>query len=390
MVNIDYTTLALVLAVIYIIVAITFFVLLKINTKEKGLKVWLISSVMSIIDFAALFTKDIIAPYGQLLGTSLLLTSTYLIIEGVLRFRNIGSKQKRRKFHIIFITLFFVIGALTTDNSTVRYLIMDALLLLMCPIIVVSILKGTKGIERKLSFLFAGAFIFEGIWFAIRWALALNEAFGHKPVTDHPYLGTIYFASIVWLLCYIFSVLLIISYRAQARLQFFAEKDALTGLCNRRKLDLNFKSLIGANKPKKGNFAVFLMDINGFKAVNDTYGHIFGDMLLVELAKKIKMIIRTEDFACRYGGDEFIIVLKLSGGKADAVNAKDRIKKLIEEPFESDRYKIFIKIAIGFVVIENHEITLDEILIKADKNMYSEKDLNYETTQIIETDKAKA
>ena len=176
MINIDYTTLALVLAVTYIIVTVTYYVLFKINTQEKGLKIWLMSSVMSIISFTALYVKDIFVPYGQFLGTFFLLTSTYFIIEAVLRFRNIGSKQKRKYLHIVFITIFIIVAALTTDNSTARYLIMDFMLLLMCPVIVISILKDTKGTERKLSFLFAGAFIFEGIWFAIRWVLALNKS----------------------------------------------------------------------------------------------------------------------------------------------------------------------------------------------------------------------
>ena len=386
MVNIDYTTLALVLAVIYVIIMIVFFVLLKTNKCEHGIKIWFISSVVSIGGFVGLFLRDIFTPYGQLIGTFALLTSTYLIIEGILRFRNIGSKDKRRRLNIILFIIFFIVAALTTDKPAARYLIMDAMIVAMCPMIIFSILKDTKGTERMLSYLFAGAFAFEGIWFVIRWFLALNEVMGGEPVIESPFMGTIYFVSIIWLLMYIFSILLIIGYRSQERLQFEAEKDALTGLYNRRKLDENYKAIMDKGTPHKDNFVVYLLDINGFKMVNDTYGHMFGDLLLVELAKRIKRITRKGDFACRFGGDEFIIILRVVGGEREAVKARDRLKRMIEEPFEYENYLVYIKIAIGFIIIDDPKTTLDEILKTADKNMYCEKVSGCKKTEVITKD----
>ena len=381
--SIDYTTVALVLAIIYVIVAMVLFVLNRIIKWEQGIKIWLISSIISIVGFVALFLRPTIGRYGQLVGTFSVLLSTYLIIEGVLRFRNIGDKQGRRLFNVIFTIGFLVIAFVTTENAMIRYSILDSLILIMCPIIVYGILKGTKGTERILSYIFAGAFIFEGIWFAIRLFLALSGALGSEAATDHPFMGTMFLVSTVWLLFYIFSILLIISYRAQTKLQNTSERDALTGLYNRRKLDANFKSIVDGNRTYKENFAVYLLDVNGFKTVNDTYGHVFGDMLLVELSKKIQSITRAEDFAYRFGGDEFIIILRLAGGKEEAVRARDRINSVIEEPFECGDYIVFIKIAIGFISLEDSTITLDEILKAADKNMYVEKESNYELTKVI-------
>lgn len=388
MINIDYITLALVLAVIYVIVMIVFFVLLKTNKWEHGIKIWFISSIISIGGFVGLFLKDIFTPYGQLIGTFALLTSTYLIIEGILRFRNIGSKDKRKRLNIILFIVFFIVAALTTENPAARYLIMDAMIVAMCPVIVFSILRDTKGTERMLSYLFAATFAFEGIWFVIRWFLALSEVMGGEPVIERPFMGTIYFVSIIWLLTYMFSILLIIGYRSHERLQFEAEKDALTGLYNRRKLDENYKAIMDKGTVHQDNFVVYLLDINGFKMVNDTYGHMFGDLLLVELAKRIKKITRKGDFACRFGGDEFIIILRVVGGEREAAKARDRLKRMIEEPFEYENYLVHIKIAIGFIVIDNPETTLDEILKIADKKMYCEKDSGCKKTEVIKKDNA--
>ena len=386
---IDYTTVALVLAIIYVIIAMVFFVLMRIINWEQGINIWFISSIISIICFIALFLRPAIGAYGQAIATFALLTSTYLIIEGVLRFRHIGNKDKRKYITYLFALVFLIIAVFTTNNARIRYLIMDALVLGMCPIIIYYFLKGTKGAERLLSYLFACAFIFEGAWFSIRWFLALTDALGNGAVTDHPFMGTIFLASIIWLLMYIFSILLVISYRAQARLQETAERDVLTGLYNRRKLDANYKSIINGDKLYKEYFAIYLLDVNDFKTVNDTYGHVFGDILLVELAKRIQMITRTDDFSCRFGGDEFIIILKLAGRETEAIKARDRIKRIIEEPIECCSYTINIKTAIGFMVVDNPEITLDEILMAADKSMYSEKGSHYEITTVIEHDSTK-
>ncbi len=383
MISIDYTTVALVLAMIYVIVAMVFFVLLRIIKWEQGIKIWLIGSNISIVGFVALFLRPTFGSYAQMVGTFSLLTSTYLILEGVLRFRNIGDKQKRQRLNALIIIGFFVIAFFTTNNATIRYSILDALILIMCPVIVYCILKGTKGTERILSYLFAGAFVFEGIWFTIRFILALSGAFGSEATTSHPFMGTIYLVSIIWLLMYVFSILLIISYRAQARIQAASERDELTGLYNRRKLDANLSFLIDRNRSYKEKFAVYLLDVNGFKKVNDTFGHVFGDMLLVELAKRIERMTRAEDFSCRFGGDEFIIILRITGEKDEAVKARERIKRIIEEPFESGNYTVSIKTAIGFTFVEDSAITLDEILKNADKNMYFEKESNYESTKVI-------
>ena len=383
MVNIDHPTISLVLAIIYIIVAMVFFVLMRIIKWEQGIKIWFISSDISIVGFVALFLRPALGSSAQMVGTFSVLTSTYLIVEGVLRFRNIGDKHKRRLFNVLIIIGFFLISVFTTNNATIRYTILDTLILMMCPVIVYYITKGTKGTERFLSYLFAGAFIFEGIWFAVRLVLALTGALGSAASTRHPYMGTMFLVSIVWLLLYIFSILLIISYRTQARLQDTSERDALTGLYNRRKLDATIKTLVDGDKHGEEKFAVYLLDINGFKMVNDKFGHVFGDMLLVQLANKINMITRAEDFACRFGGDEFIIILSLTGGAVEADMVRERIKSTMEQPFEYEDYTVTLKTAIGYVFVEDLGITLDEILTTADKNMYFEKEADYELTKVM-------
>ena len=382
MINIDYTTVSLVLSLLYLIVALVFFVLQKIIKWEQGITIWAIGFVIGFVGFVSIFLTPVYGSYAQIVGTFSTLTSMCFLLEGVLRFRNIGNQHMRIRFAVFIIAGFFIIAYFTKGNGSIRYLLHDSLILIMCSMSAYFFLKGIKGTERLLSYLFSCAFVFEGIWVATRWIMTLLGNFGNDAFPVHPIIGTLFLVSIVWILLYVFSVLLIISYRAQLRIQDTSERDALTGLYNRRKLDSNLKSLVDRNRIYEENFAVYLLDVNGFKMVNDTYGHAFGDMLLVELAKKIQMITRVDDFACRFGGDEFIIILRLAGGEAEANKARDRIRAVIEEPFESGNYMVSLKTAIGFVIMEDSEITLDEILRNADKNMYCEKKSNYKLTKV--------
>ena len=382
MINIDYTTVSLILSLLYLIVALVFFVLQKIIKWEQGINTWAFGFVIGFIGFTSIFLTPVFGSYAQIVGTFSTLTSTCLLLEGVLRFRKVGNQHKRIRFAVFIIAGFFVIAYFTKSNGTMRYLLHDSLIFIICSMTAYFFLKGIKGTERLLSYIFAGAFIFEGIWFAARWIMTLLGKFGNDAFPVHPLIGALFLVTIVWILMCVFSVLLIISYRAQVRIQDVSERDELTGLYNRRKLDANIRSLIDKKKSIEENFAIYMLDVNGFKMVNDTLGHVFGDVLLIELAKKLHRMTRAEDFACRLGGDEFIIILRLAGREAEAIKARDRIKRIIEEPFESGDYTVTIKAAIGFVIMEDSAITLDEILKNADKNMYYEKKSNYEVTKV--------
>ncbi len=383
MVKIDYPTVSLILSIISIVAAIVLFVLQKIIEDEQGIKILFIGSIVGVVGFISIFFTPAFGVYAQVIGTFSTLTSVLCILEGVLRFRTIGNPRKRKWFAVFFFIGFFVIAYVTKSNGPLRYLMHDGLFALMCFMTGYYFLKGTEKTERILSYIFAGAFFAEGLWFLVRWTMALFGAFSNDAFPKHPFIGTIFLVSTIWLLMYVFSILLVISYRAQARMRNTSEKDELTGLYNRRKLDLNLKSFIDRNKTYEERFAVYMMDINGFKMVNDTIGHAFGDMLLIELANKLQTITRSGDFACRLGGDEFIIVLRLAGGEAEAIKAKDRLKSKIEEPFECEKYTVFLKTAIGFVFVEDTTITLDEILNNADRNMYIDKESNYELTKVL-------
>ena len=159
----------------------------------------------------------------------------------------------------------------------------------------------------------------------------------------------------------------------QHELENLANTDALTGLFNKR----YFEKMMEIRDEKKKPYALFYMDLDLFKPVNDTYGHEMGDKVLKEVAKRLLKCIRSNDYAFRIGGDEFMLILN---GNLDAQLCEkriERIKKLIGEPYEFDGHTIKIGISCGSAVYPDDADCAADIQKIADKRMYADKEINH-------------
>ena len=153
-----------------------------------------------------------------------------------------------------------------------------------------------------------------------------------------------------------------------------AIKDELTGIYNRRyineRLQVDINESIITNKP----LCIVMTDIDFFKDINDTYGHVVGDWVLKDFAKILSTSVRSEsDWVGRYGGEEFIIVLRNTEGN-NAFKVVEDIRKLVQEKiFDYKDVKIKITSSFGAYSIINRKITIDELINEADKNLYLAK-----------------
>jgi diguanylate cyclase (GGDEF)-like protein len=153
------------------------------------------------------------------------------------------------------------------------------------------------------------------------------------------------------------------------RLEREAETDYLTGFLNRRVL----WDVLAAELQRAARYgyhlSVIFLDIDDFKAYNDTFGHLAGDVVLQKTAELIKNSIRTTDIACRYGGEEFIIILPGTKG-GDAAKVAERIRKSIETyPFPHRR----ITASLGVVQAKKND-SVDSLLARADQACYQAKE----------------
>ena len=148
--------------------------------------------------------------------------------------------------------------------------------------------------------------------------------------------------------------------------------DPLTDLANRA-LFADRLELALAGAPRYGRRVVVLvMDLNGFKAVNDTLGHSVGDQLLIEVAARTRPCIRPSDTVARLGGDEFAILLE-DAGIEEAVGVAERILERFREPFEIEGRELFIDGSIGIAESPSGSVSAEALLRDADAAMYTAK-----------------
>jgi diguanylate cyclase (GGDEF)-like protein len=159
----------------------------------------------------------------------------------------------------------------------------------------------------------------------------------------------------------------------QARLQEEAIRDPLTGLYNRRFMIENLALVIA--RAKRTNFPVtlFFLDIDHFKRLNDRYGHQEGDRILKEIGEILQKGLRAGDFACRYGGEEFLVILPdMPKEKAKATAERILLKmKNLSLPNPKDLAKVTV--SIGISVYPQDATLIDELIFAADKALYFAK-----------------
>jgi diguanylate cyclase (GGDEF)-like protein/PAS domain S-box-containing protein len=154
-----------------------------------------------------------------------------------------------------------------------------------------------------------------------------------------------------------------------------AREDVLTKLPNRRALDERLPDAMARARRNRKSLAVLFMDLDGFKAINDTYGHATGDELLRVIAKRMMKAIRETDYIARWAGDEFVLLLEGSEPKALEYFAH-KLVRVIEQPLASDSAALSVSASIGVAVyLPDSAETANELLKRADVAMYDAKHL---------------
>jgi len=162
--------------------------------------------------------------------------------------------------------------------------------------------------------------------------------------------------------------------RMEEQIKYMAQHDALTGLPNRNLLEDRYRQCIHRAERGQRAFAVLMMDLDGFKTVNDSLGHKVGDEVLQEVARRLELCVRKTDTLCRMGGDEFVVLLEALNERKDVMRVAETIRQALNEPFILGQEQIArIGVSIGIVVSSAHEETLDMLLARADVAMYRAK-----------------
>lgn len=156
-------------------------------------------------------------------------------------------------------------------------------------------------------------------------------------------------------------------------LERIAHFDPLTGIPNRVLLADRMTQAIAHTRRSRNHMAVCYLDLDGFKPVNDQFGHEVGDLLLIEISQRIKDCLRAGDTVARIGGDEFVLLLLDLDGNQEYESVLDRMLRKVAETAEIAGHRVAVSASLGFTLFPNDAVDADTLLRHADQAMYAAK-----------------
>ncbi|KXS32709.1 MAG: Diguanylate cyclase/phosphodiesterase with PAS/PAC and GAF sensor(S) [Candidatus Gallionella acididurans] len=160
--------------------------------------------------------------------------------------------------------------------------------------------------------------------------------------------------------------------RADERIHYLANFDSLTGLPNRIQLADHIKYALGLAKRNNEHLAVMFVDLDRFKDINDTLGHSVGDDFLIEVARRLKSVLREEDMVSRLGGDEFILILPADDANG-AARVAQKLLQVVSERYRIRQYDLIVTASIGIALYPEDGEDLESLSRSADTAMYRAK-----------------
>lgn len=226
---------------------------------------------------------------------------------------------------------------------------------------------------KDLSATFTQETLGSGQSFALTPLILENKLFGSLLFTDKdktrftPTLGTFHLEQLAVKVSLCLSNVL-----AREQLEYIANYDRLTGVANRRLMEVSIEEEIIRQRRYGVSFALLFIDCNKFKKINDTYGHDCGDQVLVYVAQTLKELIRENDRCFRYAGDEFVVTLASQNYKEALQAGKRLCQFFVDNPMHYEDKELSITISCGTAVSDGI-LTMNELLKKADQQLYMNK-----------------
>ncbi len=177
--------------------------------------------------------------------------------------------------------------------------------------------------------------------------------------------------------------------KANIQLSFeMAITDQLTGLYNRRYMQTHLDGLVTRAQRQAKCLSLLMMDMDHFKRVNDTHGHVVGDQVLIEFARRLQRNVRGLDLACRYGGEEFVVVMPETDPESAHFVAERLREDVASHPFETDAGPLDVTISIGIASSKTDTEEAEGLLKQADEALYRAKNAGRNRVEAWETEQA--
>ncbi len=344
----------------------------RINRVEPGPVFWAAAALTGVIVFGTIYVQPLLGQNIIILNNLSSVLGPLLVLEGILRYRRIGGFSKRLPLQVGVLILVAVSATVNIENAPARFALHDPIMIGILLLSAWFLVRGTTGTERNLHMLTAAFFVIFAAALGYRWQAALRGMF-EPGQHDNPITGILFLAAMLWALGWAFGLTLSANLRARQRLSILASRDDLTVLPNRRHLRMHLTRRLKQLGAASGSLGVVMMDINGFKPLNDKHGHTFGDQVLQHFARQLAAQLRPEDLAVRYGGDEFVVVLNDIAGPEQMEEACQRLHGALEQEIRIGDWLLDVGVSMGAAVYPVDGTDVDTLLDIADQRMYEHK-----------------
>lgn len=179
-------------------------------------------------------------------------------------------------------------------------------------------------------------------------------------------------------------------YESEQKIKELAYSDALTGLANRTSLRIAIDQSIKKSKEHQSRIALFFLDLDRFKFINDSVGHDVGDQVLIQIAQRLRAAVKGRDFIARIGGDEFVILVEEIDAEKDMYTIADRILSLVCAPMVIENHTYHLTTSIGISIGKNGSPESDVLMKRADIAMYRSKEKGKNKYTVFSNDIADA
>lgn len=371
---IDLTTLRLSIMLISIVCALVLVIVWRINRELPGVLQWLMGVWANTLAFLSglLFSLGLVSEAWYILLTNTLsLTALMFMLEGSLRFRGFSS-SRRWQLAFILVPAVALLTMMNLDAPPRRYLVHDLLAASML-ISAALVMVWRSNAEEFKVYVYSSLFsLFLALAFLARSFFSWNAA--PEALASGLRINLLlYVAILLYVIGWTYTLIAACYFKAHQHVLKLAREDPLTGLPNRRSIDETLQRTLLLSQRNGQGFAICLLDLDNFKAVNDSHGHALGDQLLQEVARRLLLFKRDADFVGRLGGDEFLLLWNDIRSLESEQKAMRRLRRSISGTVSLEGQELPIGPSIGLALWPQDGDTVDQLLRVADRKMYRQK-----------------
>lgn len=341
--------------------------------RTEGIGLWALGLVLHTATYVLYTLRGTVSDWASIVLANALLSGTFaIILAAVHQFQGRALPWARMALPVLAMTVLF---SLFIDDYRARIIASGVVLSLQLGMALWALWWPRPPAPLRGSTLLTVGLVLQILLLVVRSALVANQS-----VAVHGLMGSGAMQSVTFLAAFVVVMLASLGFilmtkdRTEADNRYFAAHDALTGLANRRSLILAMDRDVARAMRMHESYAVMMLDIDHFKAVNDGYGHLAGDQVLRHVARLLHSRLRAQDMVGRYGGEEFLALLPATSLRG-AMELAESLRQAVEQsPCGCDGKEIAVTVSIGVCAGRLEPADgWDALIHAADQAMYAAK-----------------